>query len=158
VIPQLRRSLPQLCTHPNGFLTPNILSRFNRTHGKDIREGADKQSGWRTSLLLQHQSFSTTPFCMIFFQIMKTKVYHNIKVIIYVSQWNVFLSTPFWFSKKLHTHFLLSFLKCPVLLGVFDVHHKHSEAWGGRTKKSFKKLNYFLLRFLSYFHLGKMPT
>lgn len=45
------------------------------------------------------------------------------------------LSIPSWFSKELHTHFLLSFLKNPVLLGVFDVHHKHSEAWEGRKKK-----------------------
>lgn len=30
--------------------------------------------------------------------------------------------------KKLHTHFQLSFLRCPALLRVFDVHHMHSEA------------------------------
>lgn len=58
---------------------------------------------------------------------------------------------------SLHTHFLLSFLKNPVLLGVFDVHHKHSEAWEGRGGKK-KPLEYTKTKLLNLLSFGLIST
>lgn len=109
------------------------------------------------------QIWSSWPHCFIWFQIMK-KVNYNIKVkIIFkgIPTMNcVLLSFLSWFSRKLHTRFLLFFLKNPALLGVFDVHHKHSKACEGRRNNPLEyteaKLKTF--RFSSYFHSGKQKS
>ena len=66
----------------------------------------------------------------------------------------------FTYPDYFHSGFLLFFLKNPALLGVFDVHHKHSKACEGRRNNPLEyteaKLKTF--RFSSYFHSGKQKS
>lgn len=108
------------------------------------------------------QIWSSWLHCFIRFQIMKKN--YNIKVIITfkgISTMNcVLLSFLSWFSRKLHTRFLLFFLKNPALLGVFDVHHKHSKACEGRRNNplEYTEAELKTFRFSNYFHSETKPS